>query len=83
MSKEIVEAVKALEQEKGISADKLMDALADALDQNYWYLVCKPSGATDLIVDCEALGATLDAARVPDLFDRFIARVGPFAQRLD
>ena len=31
MSKEIVDAVKALEQEKGISADKLMDALEDAL----------------------------------------------------
>jgi len=28
---EIVEAIKGLEQEKGISADKLMDALADAL----------------------------------------------------
>ncbi len=27
MTKEIVEAVKALEQEKGISSDKLMDAL--------------------------------------------------------
>ena len=35
MSKEIVEAVKALEQEKGISADKLMDALADALLSAY------------------------------------------------
>ncbi|HEX3609665.1 MAG TPA: transcription termination factor NusA [Solirubrobacterales bacterium] len=35
MSKEIVEAVKALEQEKGISADTLMDALADALLSAY------------------------------------------------
>ena len=35
MSKEIVEAVKALEQEKGISSDKLMDALADALLSAY------------------------------------------------
>ena len=35
MSKEIVEAVKALEQEKGISADKLMDALEDALLSAY------------------------------------------------
>ena len=35
MSKEIVEAIKALEQEKGISADKLMDALADALLSAY------------------------------------------------
>ena len=35
MSKEIVDAVKALEQEKGISADKLMDALADALLSAY------------------------------------------------
>ncbi len=35
MSKEIVEAVKALEQEKGISAEKLMDALADALLSAY------------------------------------------------
>ncbi len=35
MSKEIVEAVKALEQEKGIAADKLMDALADALLSAY------------------------------------------------
>jgi transcription termination/antitermination protein NusA len=35
MTKEIVEAVKALEQEKGISADKLMDALADALLSAY------------------------------------------------
>jgi N utilization substance protein A len=35
VSKEIVEAVKALEQEKGISADKLMDALADALLSAY------------------------------------------------
>ena len=35
MSKEIVDAIKALEQEKGISADKLMDALADALLSAY------------------------------------------------
>src|ERR671931_267857 len=35
MSKEIVEAVHTLEQEKGISADKLMDALEDALLSAY------------------------------------------------
>ncbi len=35
MSKEIVDAVRALEQEKGISADKLMDALEDALLSAY------------------------------------------------
>ena len=35
MTKEIVDAVKALEQEKGISADKLMDALEDALLSAY------------------------------------------------
>ncbi len=35
MSKEIIDAVKALEQEKGISADKLMDALEDALLSAY------------------------------------------------
>ncbi|HZJ29517.1 MAG TPA: transcription termination factor NusA, partial [Solirubrobacterales bacterium] len=35
MSKEIVDAVRALEQEKGISADRLMDALADALLSAY------------------------------------------------
>ncbi len=35
MSKEIVDAVKALEAEKGISADKLMDALEDALLSAY------------------------------------------------
>ena len=35
MSKEIVDAVRALEQEKGISADTLMDALADALLSAY------------------------------------------------
>ena len=35
MSKEIVDAIKGLEQEKGISADKLMDALADALLSAY------------------------------------------------
>ena len=35
MSKEIVDAVKALEQEKGIGADKLMDALEDALLSAY------------------------------------------------
>ncbi len=35
MSKEIVEAVKTLEQEKGISSDKLMDALEDALLSAY------------------------------------------------
>jgi len=35
VSKEIVEAIRALEQEKGISADKLMDALADALLSAY------------------------------------------------
>jgi N utilization substance protein A len=35
VSKEIVEAIKTLEQEKGISADKLMDALADALLSAY------------------------------------------------
>jgi N utilization substance protein A len=35
MSKEIVDAVKALELEKGIAADKLMDALADALLSAY------------------------------------------------
>ena len=35
MTKEIVDAVKALEQEKGIAADKLMDALEDALLSAY------------------------------------------------
>ena len=35
MSKEIVEAIKTLEQEKGISSDTLMDALADALLSAY------------------------------------------------
>ena len=35
MSKEIVDAIRALEQEKGISADTLMDALADALLSAY------------------------------------------------
>ena len=35
MSKEIVDAVKALEAEKGIAADKLMDALEDALLSAY------------------------------------------------
>jgi transcription termination/antitermination protein NusA len=35
VSKEIVEAVKALEQEKGISSDKLMEALEDALLSAY------------------------------------------------
>jgi N utilization substance protein A len=35
VTKEIVEAVHALEQEKGISADKLMDALEDALLSAY------------------------------------------------
>jgi transcription termination/antitermination protein NusA len=35
VSKEIVDAVKALEQEKGISSDKLMDALEDALLSAY------------------------------------------------
>ena len=35
MSKEIVEAVKALEQEKGIASDTLMDALEDALLSAY------------------------------------------------
>ena len=35
MTKEIVEAVHALEQEKGIAADKLMDALEDALLSAY------------------------------------------------
>ncbi|HWC08534.1 MAG TPA: NusA N-terminal domain-containing protein, partial [Solirubrobacterales bacterium] len=35
MTKEIVDAVKALEQEKGISADTLMDALEDALLSAY------------------------------------------------
>jgi len=35
VSKEIVDAVKALEQEKGISADTLMDALEDALLSAY------------------------------------------------
>jgi transcription termination/antitermination protein NusA len=35
VSKEIVDAIRALEQEKGISADTLMDALADALLSAY------------------------------------------------
>src|SRR5918998_443955 len=35
MSKEIVEAIRGLEQEKGIAADTLMDALADALLSAY------------------------------------------------
>ncbi|MBM3665961.1 MAG: transcription termination/antitermination protein NusA [Actinobacteria bacterium] len=35
MTQEIVDAVKALEQEKGIDADTLMDALADALLSAY------------------------------------------------
>jgi N utilization substance protein A len=35
VSKEIVDAIKALEQEKGIAADTLMDALADALLSAY------------------------------------------------
>ena len=35
MTKEIVEAVGVLEREKGISADKLMEALEDALLSAY------------------------------------------------
>ncbi len=35
MTKEIVDAVRALEAEKGIAADKLMDALSDALLSAY------------------------------------------------
>ena len=35
MTQEIVDAVKMLEQEKGIAADKLMDALQDALLSAY------------------------------------------------
>ena len=35
MTQEIVDAVKALEQEKGIAADTLMDALEDALLSAY------------------------------------------------
>src|SRR6266487_3011440 len=35
MSREIVEAIKGIEQEKGIAADTLMDALADALLSAY------------------------------------------------
>src|SRR4029079_5635808 len=35
MSQDIVDAVKALEQEKGIDADTLMDALSDALLSAY------------------------------------------------
>ena len=35
MSKEIVEAVQVLEREKGISADRLMEALEDALLSAY------------------------------------------------
>ena len=35
MSKEIVDAIRALEQEKGIAADTLMDALEDALLSAY------------------------------------------------
>ncbi len=35
MTQEIVDAVRALEQEKGIAADTLMDALADALLSAY------------------------------------------------
>ena len=35
MSKELVDAIHGLEQEKGISADTLMDALADALLSAY------------------------------------------------
>src|SRR5918999_4984931 len=35
MSKEIVEAIRGLEQEKGIAADTLMDALSDALLSAY------------------------------------------------
>ena len=43
MSKEIVDAVKALEQEKGISADKLMDALEDALLSAYKKTPARPN----------------------------------------
>ena len=35
MSKEIVEAIGVLEREKGIAADRLMEALADALLSAY------------------------------------------------
>jgi hypothetical protein len=35
MSKEIIEAVGVLEREKGISADRLMEALEDALLSAY------------------------------------------------
>ena len=35
MTQDIVDAVKALEQEKGIDADTLMDALSDALLSAY------------------------------------------------
>ena len=43
MTQEIVDAVKALEQEKGIDADTLMDALADALLSAYKKTPAQPS----------------------------------------
>jgi capsular polysaccharide biosynthesis protein len=39
-------------------------ALADALGHAYWYLMCEPSGETDLEVDLNRLGATLDRAGI-------------------
>jgi len=37
-------------------------ALANALGHEYWYLMCEASGETDLVVDVDRLGATLDRA---------------------
>ena len=43
MTQEIVDAVKMLEQEKGIAADTLMDALQDALLSAYKKTPARPS----------------------------------------
>ena len=43
MSREIVEAIKGLEQEKGIDADTLMAALEDALLSAYKKTPAPPS----------------------------------------
>jgi capsular polysaccharide biosynthesis protein len=39
-------------------------ALCDAIDNEYWFMMCEPAGETDLLVDLDRLALTLDRAGV-------------------
>src|SRR5256886_17170709 len=83
MSKEIVEAVHVLEREKGISSDRLMEALEDALLSAYKK---QQDAARYARVDMERASGDFKVFELlipPELEDKLLAEVEPEEPTVD